>query len=224
MDALLIGGSRDGETVRIPERMPVLHIPKRSPVRATALSEPLSALHDLPEVELYTAVRIRPPHQRDFVYLSRDTYAKFARYTSHAMNTGGDIPALALRIANVLVTPGVPPRIRWREVEVLERQWRILELKAKFAMPDPWALQVEHVLAAEVWYCGDDYCGCSSAQIVTWADQGPLRHRWPGARFGLRAVWRGPFHTEHESGAVDDLALAREYLGLVAPDLLRRIE
>lgn len=55
-------------------------------------------------------------------------------------------------------------------------------------------------IIGEVWYC-EDSCGCSQARVVA-------RHvNRTDSRFIVPVlVWEGPFHTEHEPGARDELA------------------
>jgi hypothetical protein len=73
-------------------------------------------------------------------------------------------------------------------------------------------------IIARVWWCGDDWCDCTQAQIT--------------ARFCnivvpnavvLHTLWRGEFHTDGEQGAVAELDAKRAEMEAVEPQLARRI-
>ena len=58
-----------------------------------------------------------------------------------------------------------------------------------------------------VWDCGDDYCGCSKAEVY----ERYKNLKAPGFVVNV-GVWEGPFHTDHEPGAEDDLRAYRDSL------------
>jgi len=62
----------------------------------------------------------------------------------------------------------------------------------------PWGS--EH-LSAYVWYCGDEVCDCSQAQVVR---VGPNRTAGP-PWVTREPVWEGQFYSDDEQGAEADL-------------------
>ena len=75
----------------------------------------------------------------------------------------------------------------------------------------------------EVWYCGDDWCGCTQAQITEiYRNLKPP----PGAPQAVVrvTVWEGEFRTDHEPGAEADLRARRDELRLADPDAAARIK
>jgi hypothetical protein len=93
-------------------------------------------------------------------------------------------------------------------------------------MDDAWLAEHKGPLrriTGEVWYCGDDWCGCSQAQIVEhYANLKPP----PGAPNAvvLIATWQGTFYSDHEPGAESELAAKRVQLRATDPALEARIE
>lgn len=62
----------------------------------------------------------------------------------------------------------------------------------------PWGSEY---LFAHVWWCGDEWCDCTQAQIER---VGP--NRTAGPPFVIReSVWEGEFYTDGEQGAEADL-------------------
>jgi hypothetical protein len=73
-------------------------------------------------------------------------------------------------------------------------------------------------IVGQVWWCGDDWCDCSQAQIV--------------ARFSniidprflvLRTLWQGEFHTDGETGAGEELSAKRSELQDAEPAIAARV-
>jgi hypothetical protein len=72
---------------------------------------------------------------------------------------------------------------------------------------------------AEVWSCGDDYCGCTQAQIVELYDN----LKAPG--WVVRVpIWLGTFRTDHEPGATAELEARRNALAFSDPEWHEQIE
>ena len=61
----------------------------------------------------------------------------------------------------------------------------------------PWG---QSYLLALVWWCGDDICDCSQAQIEQ-IFPNPVGRPW----ILRERVWQGPFYTHGEQGAEADL-------------------
>jgi PAS domain-containing protein len=215
----VIGGPHDGRELDVD--LPVVWLPK--PPQAAWLSE--SPEPPAPEEpETYVAVRLRPGCGPARVLLHESLYRRFQRYSTHGGEVS-DLAAVAKQICDWIVQPGIPLDARQRAVAELEVDFRIAQLEAlPFDLPDPRILQVEPVLAAERWWCGDEECDCTQARIVTWNEQLAADLGWPRERLQLREVWRGPFHTDGHGDAFAELELARQYLELVAPTLLARIQ
>lgn len=73
-------------------------------------------------------------------------------------------------------------------------------------------------IIAHVWWCGDDYCDCTQAQITARFHNVVVPHA-----LVLRTLWEGEFHTDSEPGAEDELTAKRVELEATEPDLARRI-
>lgn len=71
----------------------------------------------------------------------------------------------------------------------------------------------------KVWYCGDDYCDCTQAEIVERYENKTA----PGWIVPV-CIWQGEFHTDGEPGANEELAAKREELRKTDPDLAARIK
>jgi hypothetical protein len=72
-------------------------------------------------------------------------------------------------------------------------------------------------MAGEVWWCGDEYCDCTQAQIVGWDYETPFR-------MGYRVLWRGSFHSgDPGRSARDELKACRDYLRLYVPHVAAMI-
>jgi hypothetical protein len=71
---------------------------------------------------------------------------------------------------------------------------------------------------AEVWWCDDEWCDCTRAQIV----ERYQNLRCPG--FVVRiGIWEGPFHSDGEAGADEELRAKRAELRANDPALEARI-
>lgn len=64
-----------------------------------------------------------------------------------------------------------------------------------------------------VWECYDDECGCTQAQIISY-----YRNKVVWNAVVPVVDWEGEFHTDHESGADEELAVHRRQLKLQAPE------
>ena len=82
-----------------------------------------------------------------------------------------------------------------------------------------WALDAPAgELIAFVWYCGDDWCGCSEAQI-----RHIVKRNASGGIHTSRTLWSGKFRSDHEFGATTDLNREAARLRRKHHDLRRRI-
>lgn len=73
-------------------------------------------------------------------------------------------------------------------------------------------------IRAEVWWCGDEWCDCTQAQ-VTARFRNLLDSRW----IVPRVLWQGTFFTDGECGAEEELDAKRAELEAVEPDIATRI-
>lgn len=71
---------------------------------------------------------------------------------------------------------------------------------------DDWTANVptDGKLVATVWWCGDEYCDCTQAQIQHWVRNQNDTRFVPGT-----TLWWGTFHTDG-TGWVDDLSSTTE--------------
>lgn len=65
-----------------------------------------------------------------------------------------------------------------------------------------------------IWWCGDNWCNCTQAKIVA-RFRNLADSRW----IVPRLLWAGPFHTDGEPGALDELLTKRQRLRETEPDL-----
>lgn len=69
-------------------------------------------------------------------------------------------------------------------------------------LPEKWRPGESHVIGS-VWWCGDEHCDCTQAQIdrVTMRAMGP----YAGVVYDREAVWRGTFYSySNESPWLED--------------------
>ena len=72
-------------------------------------------------------------------------------------------------------------------------------------------------LVGYVWYCGDDWCGCTQAKISR-------RTRNKAGYPNLQLVWEGEFYTDHEQGATTELNRTAQAMRRKCHDLYEQIE
>ena len=53
---------------------------------------------------------------------------------------------------------------------------------------------------AYVWWCGDDYCDCSQAKILTYTERNGPAFRGPHT-----TIWEGEYHSEGEGNPNNEL-------------------
>ena len=56
-----------------------------------------------------------------------------------------------------------------------------------------------------IWWCGDYFCDCTQAVIEKITPNDEVGFPW----IHRERLWEGPFHSDSEPGAADDLAKAR---------------
>jgi hypothetical protein len=71
----------------------------------------------------------------------------------------------------------------------------------------------------EVWWCGDDYCDCTQAQIVE-----IYRNKVVQPGVVRIAIWQGAFFTEGEPGAYEELQAKRAKMKGADPGAEAEIE
>lgn len=69
-------------------------------------------------------------------------------------------------------------------------------------------------IVGRVWWCGDDVCDCTEAQIVA-----RFRNKVDPRFVVPRILWRGEFHTDGEAGADRELAARRAEVEADEPEL-----
>lgn len=84
--------------------------------------------------------------------------------------------------------------------------------------------QMEHQgplvdIRAEVWYCGDEWCNCTQAQIVA-----RFRNLFDSRWIVPRLLWEGEFYTDGRFAAAEDELTAKQAdLEATEPEMASRI-
>lgn len=71
----------------------------------------------------------------------------------------------------------------------------------------------------QVWYCDDDYCNCSQAQVIDVFKNKTEWRDYFGQRWVVHlGVWEGKFYTDGELGAAEELRAYRLALREADPE------
>lgn len=73
-------------------------------------------------------------------------------------------------------------------------------------------------ILGHVWWCGDDWCDCTRAQVVA-----RFRNLTEPGWLVPRVLWQGEFHTDGETGARGELRAKRGELEAAEPELAAHI-